>query len=210
MSRTTSFPEFLKSAELGPLVPGMTLRDVAKELGPPDWFQFHPDTKLVPDYWGYGKVEVQFDQDPPYRMAWFQIEHAGSLQGEVEMITTDLQLSLEGFSGSTSPSDFLKAGLWSLPKVIVHVGACHDDIYLNLSAGKAAIFFRVDTSFIADGNAEGYLEKMPVRQLMRAVNPRTGLDSIYALKDAREAFLAASAVTCRCIEGKHYLAAMEH
>ena len=132
MSRTTSFREFLKSAKLGPLVPGMTLRDVAEELGPPDWFQFHPDTKLVPDSWGYGSV------------------------------------------------------------------------------GKVAIFFRVDTSFIADGNAEDYLEKMPVRQLIQAVNPRTELDSIYALKDAREAFLAASAVTSRRIEGKHYLAAMEH
>ncbi|MBB6469497.1 hypothetical protein HNQ96_005387 [Aminobacter lissarensis] len=206
MSKTASFRDFLKTGKLGPLETGKTLLAVADALGPPNWFQIHPDTKLVPSYWGYGKVEISFDLDPPYEIQWFQIENAGELSGKHEAIAKDFKLALEGFSATTKPSEFLQAGLWL--EAIVHIGALADDLYLNISAGRVAMHFRVDSSFVEDGDAARYANNTPVTDLVKDLDSKTTIDSIYAMPSPDEAIRSASVTTIHQISGKDYLAAL--
>jgi hypothetical protein len=174
-----SFCDFLKTGTLGPISAGMKMMEVAETLGPPDgWITEH--AKTVPVYWTFGKLEICFGEDAPHLMNWFQIEEAGYLEGDFEVLTDSLRLSLDGFTGDTKPSEFLAAGLWAAQEATVFYAAVSDDILLNVCAGPIQIHFRVDTGFIGDGDAERYLTDASVSQLIGDIGSRTKLDSIYS------------------------------
>ncbi|MBZ9816856.1 hypothetical protein [Mesorhizobium sp. CA7] len=174
-----SFRDFLATGILGPLSPEMKMIDVAKVLGTPDDWNVD-DGDDVPLYRSFGKVEISFDIAAPYRMNWFQVECAAQLKGKFERVTERLKLSLDKFNGKTKPSEFLTAGLWDLKRTIVYYAALSDDILLNICAGGIQIHFQVDTSFIDDGDAVRHLEEAKLGQLLRDIDPRTKVDSIYS------------------------------
>ncbi|WP_027057010.1 hypothetical protein [Mesorhizobium loti] len=167
-----SFRDFLKTGSLGPISPDMTMAEIVEVLGMPE----HAD----PDYWTFGKLEISFDVEPPSQMNWFQIEEAGYLKGELEVITDRLALSLDGFSGKTKPSQFLDASLWAPDQVKIFYAASGDDILLNICAGSIQIHFRVDTDFIGDQDAERYLNSSAISQLVAEIDSHAVLDSIYS------------------------------
>ncbi|MGX9178198.1 hypothetical protein ACWTU8_09990 [Mesorhizobium sp. BHbdii] len=164
----------------------MKMLEVAKALGAPDgWNTEHAD--VIPDYWFFGKLEISFDDVAPYQMNWFQIEEAGYLEGDFEPLTDQIVISLDGFSGDTKPSDFLAEGLWDPKEATIYYAALSDDILLNICAGCIQVHFRVDTAFIDDGDAQNYLNASTVSRLVRDIDSRTTVDSIYSYPDlARE------------------------
>ncbi|TSE12985.1 hypothetical protein C1D09_006195 [Mesorhizobium intechi] len=174
-----SFRDFLRTGTFGPVSPLLTMIEVASLLGPPDgWITEHAET--IPVYWIFGKLEISFSEEAPHRMNWFQIEEAGYLDGDFEILTDRLVLTLDGFSGHTGPSEFLAAGLWAPEKAAVFYAALSDDILLNICAGPIQIHFRVDTGFIEDGDAQKYLASSSLSQLISDIDSRATLDSIYS------------------------------
>jgi hypothetical protein len=157
----------------------MSLIDVAKLLGSPDGWNTNEDAP-VPLYWFFGKLEISFADAAPYRINWFQIEQAKQLKGKFEPVTGRLKLSLGKFSGKTKPSAFLSAGLWDLKRTKVHYAALSDSILLNICAGCIKVHFQVDTSFVADGDVVRHLEGAKLGRLLRDIDPRTKVDSIYS------------------------------
>ncbi|MBA1145004.1 hypothetical protein H0241_32955 [Mesorhizobium sp. CCANP35] len=173
-----SFRDFLRTGTFGPVSPSLKMIDIANVLGPPDgWITEHAET--IPVYWTFGKLEISFGEEAPHRMNWFQIEEAGYLEGDFEILTDRLVLTLDGFSGHTKPSEFLAAGLWAPEDAAVFYAALSDDIMLNICAGSIQIHFRVDTDFIEDGDAQKYLASSTVSQLVSDIDSRATLDSIY-------------------------------
>ncbi|MBZ9776636.1 hypothetical protein [Mesorhizobium sp. CO1-1-8] len=167
-----SFRDFLKTGKMGPVSPDMKMIEIADVLGTPE----HAD----PDYWAFGKLEMSFDDQAPHQMNWFQIEEAGYLEGDFEVLIDDLSLSLDGFNGNTKPSEFLAAGLWAPEEAAVFYAVLSDDILLNICAGPIQIHFRVDTDFIEDGDAQKYLTNSTVSQLVSNIDAHATLDSIYS------------------------------
>lgn len=174
-----SFRDFLRTGNIGPVSPTMKMIEIAKLLGAPDDWMTH-DNDHAPLYWCYGNLEISFDKTPQHKMHWFQIENAGYLEGDYELIADSLVLSLDGFSGQTKPSEFLGSGLWSPDAVKVFYAAVSDDILLNICAGSIQIFYRVDTDFIEDKDATRYLETTEIKQLIGDIDGRTEIDSIYS------------------------------
>ncbi|MER8512406.1 hypothetical protein NKH47_05570 [Mesorhizobium sp. M1060] len=174
-----SFRDFLKTGTFGPVSPSLKMIDIAGVLGPPDGWVTEP-AGTIPVYWIFGKLEISFDEEAPHWMNWFQIEEAGYLEGDFEVLTDRLVLSLDGFSGETKPSEFLAAGLWAPEEAAVFYAALSDDILLNICAGPIQIHFRVDTDFIEDGDAQKYLANSTVSQVVSDIDSRATLDSIYS------------------------------
>ncbi len=167
-----SFRDFLRTGKLGPVFHGMKVIEIAEVLGTPD----HAD----PDYWTFGKLEISFDDETPCQMNWFQIEEAGYLEGDFEVLTETLALSLDGFNGNTKPSEFLAAALWPPEEVMVFYTAAGGDIELNICAGPIQIHFRVDADFIEDQDIGKYLNSVTASQLISDIDHRTAVDSIYS------------------------------
>ncbi|RWC57183.1 hypothetical protein [Mesorhizobium sp.] len=198
-----SFRDFLRTGTFGPFSPSLRMIDVASMLGPPEgWITEHAET--IPVYWIFGKLEISFGEEAPHRMNWFQIEEAGNLDGDFEVLTDRLVLTLDGFSGHTKPSEFLSAGLWAPEDAAVFYAALSDDILLNICAGPIQIHFRIDTDFIEDGDAKKYLASSTVSQLVSDIDSRATLDSIYSY--SRQAFEEIpGAFNWNLLSGRDYL-----
>ncbi|SDP76068.1 hypothetical protein [Phyllobacterium sp. OV277] len=203
-----SFREFLKTGILGPLSTDMKLIDVAEALGVPTFFFLHPDTEDVPVYWGYNKLEISFEVESPHPMQWFQIEHAGGLEGDFEAISDKILLALDGFNGDTKPSEFLLGELWNPDEVIVNLGALADDIALNICAGKISVLFQLDSTFIVDGDAERYIVTADIIQIINDIDGRTSLDSVYSHLSAEDAIKSNTWRHPIRITGREYLKAI--
>ncbi|MBZ9707852.1 hypothetical protein LB543_14080 [Mesorhizobium sp. ESP7-2] len=191
-----SFRDFLKTGKLGPVSPGMTMAEIAAVLGAPE----HAD----PNYWTFGKLEISFDGEAPYQMNWFQIEEAGYLKGDVEVLADGLALSLDGFSGKTKPSKFLDVGLWTADQAKVFYAPCDDSILLNICAGPIQMHFRVDADFIGDQNAETYLNSSVISQLIAEIDSRAILDSIYSYPYPKTEMVPGS-FNWKLLSGSQYL-----
>lgn len=207
MNQIVSFREFLSTGKLGPISTEMTLKDVAKILEGPDGF-VHADTD-VPTYWCYGKLEISFAEEPPYTMNWFQIEDAGYLKGDFDKITENLIVTLDGLGGDTPPSQFLRAGLWANDEVKVFIGAVSDDIVFTICAGTVSIHFRIDSSFIADGDAVHYVENNDISQIVKDIDSRTELDSIYSHASHELAIPFGDFAKLRLLNGSEYLVTLD-
>lgn len=174
----------------------MKMDDVAEVLGAPAYAD--------PAYWTFGKLEIAFDDEAPHEMKWFQIEEAGYLKGDFEVLTDRLALSLEGFGGHTKPSEFLAAGLWAPEEAMIFYTASRGDIELNICAGPVQIHFRVDTDFIKDLDAEKYVDTVTASKLMNDVDHRTKIDSIYSYPRCAAEQIK-GAVTWKPLGGRDYL-----
>lgn len=87
---------------------------------------------------------------------------------------------------------------------MVFYTASRDDIELNICAGSIQIYFRVDTDFIEDRDAERYLKGVTVSQLICDIDHRTEIDSIYSYSHpAIEQII--NAIDWRPIGGRDYL-----
>ncbi|WP_143348279.1 hypothetical protein [Ensifer adhaerens] len=182
---------------------------MAKALGAPDRF-LTEYAETVPTYWCYGKLEIEFDEDAPHPMNWFQIEFAGELRGDFEILTDSLVLSLEGLNGRTKPSACIEAGRWDPAGTLVNIGANVDDIMINICAGPVQIFFRVDSTFIPDGDAERYIAETALGQIIRDIDGRTEFDSIYSLPTAAIASTRSRHGYKLATDGTTYLAALAY
>ncbi|WP_209444633.1 hypothetical protein [Mesorhizobium erdmanii] len=196
-TQLVSFRDFLKTGRLGAVSPDMTMAEIADVIGIPE----HAE----PDYWTFGKLEISFDVEPPYRMNWFQIEEAGYLKGDLEALTDRLVLSLDGFSGKTKPSEFLEAGLWTPDQAKVFYAASGYDIGMNICAGTIQMHFHVPTDFIADQDAEAYLSASSPSQSMAKIDSRAVLDSIYSYPHPKTEEVP-GAFDWKLLSGSQYLA----
>ena len=205
--RIISMREFLRTGVFGPITTDLTLMDVAKTLGAPTHFVTWC-AENIPTYWCYGKLELRFAEDAPHPMEWFQIEHAGELEGEFEVISPDFILSLEGVSGETKPSALLRAALWEPSSTIVNIGALADDVMLNICAGLVNIIFRVDSTFVPEGDALRYISESTVDEIIREIDERTEIDSIYSFPSAEEARESGARAHKHSVSGAKYLDAV--
>lgn len=181
----------------------MKLVEIAEALGSPDGWNVGEDAP-VPLYWFFGNLEISFDNIAPYQINWFQIEGAAQLKGKFETLTKALKLSLDRFDGETKPSELLAAGLWDLEQATVYYAALSDDILLNICAGCVQVHFQVDTRFIGDREAVDYLNASTVSLLVRDVDSRTKVDSIYSYsRPATEEI--PGAFNWRSLSGQDYL-----
>lgn len=108
MAHLGSLRHMLNTGRLGPLYPGMPLREVAEILGPPKtwiWNEGHP----APNYWMYGNFELsaEFGENP--YCDWFQFDSADLLRGESEVINEDFAVTLDGLNATSRISDFIRA-----------------------------------------------------------------------------------------------------
>lgn len=186
--------EFLRTGSLGAIRNGLTMDEVKRVLGSPR-HTTNPHGEGPDTYWLYNYLEVNFDFDPPNRVNWFQIEHANQLGGEFADVTNSFSIALEGFHGATKPSAFLTERLWAPDQAIINIGPFHDDILLSICAGAISIIFQVETSFIPDQDAERYFSTNEIEQIVREIDGRTILDSIYSHSTADDAI--------RTTTGKH-------
>lgn len=108
-----SFRDFLMTGRLGPISPFTTMAEVAKLFGVPDQWAISGDA-VVPTYWWYGPVEMQFDLTPPHEMEWFQIESPNGIGTKTRRVAEGYVLSTDGLAGRTSISTLLRSGVWNL------------------------------------------------------------------------------------------------
>ena len=202
-----SFREFLKTGLLGPMQPGLTLSDVVARLGAPSNFVTGSDG-AVPVYWCYGKLEIQFNADAPHSAEWFQIEWAGDLEGDFEILTNNLVIALDGFTGSTTPLGFLSADLWDPSDVTVHFIEIAGDITVKLSVRAVELIFSVDQSFLHDQDTKIYLAKNAIADIVRDIDVHCQLDSIYSHSSQQEAETSNRRAR-RQISGVNYISALE-
>lgn len=203
-----SMREFLRTGALGFLTTDATLLDVARTLGAPSRF-LTEHSENIPTYWCYGKLEIQFDCDAPHRTDWFQIEDALYLEGDFEFITRDLVLALEGITGTTRPSTLLRSGIWELDNTVVTIGALADDVTLDIRSGKIRVVYRVDSTFVPDGDALRYVSQRALNEIIREIDDRSAeIDSIFSLRSDKDTLTAVASLNAHAITGSQYLDAI--
>lgn len=171
-------------------------------------FVSHAET--VPTYWCYGKLEIQFDADAPYRTDWFQIEDAGDLEGDFEIITQDIALALEGITGTTRPSTLLQAGIWKPEETVVSIGAVADDLTLNIRAGRIGVIYRVASTSIPGGDAAQFISQAIVGDIASTIDQRSAvIDSIFSLRTDKEPVTSLPDLNMHTISGSQYLDAVK-
>lgn len=199
-----SFRDFLRSGNFGPLTPDLCLLDVAEKFGAPTKFMTR-FAENIPLYWLYGKFEIEFETEAPHKIVFYQIEWASYLEGQYELIKDDIVLLLEGLHGDTKPSAFLQSDLWEAEHARVNVGALSDDIRLNICAGPVTIVFRVDSRFVEDGDAERYVASTDYREIVKAIDNRTEIDSIAVVPRPSDALAYSKFGHVHHLSGRNYL-----
>lgn len=122
MAYLGSLRDMLNTGRLGPLYPGMPLREVADILGPPKYWIWNEEHS-APNYWGYGNFELsaEFGENP--YCDWFQFDNAHMLRGDSEVINENFAVTLDGLSVESRISDFIRA-VDDIARVVVQlVGA---------------------------------------------------------------------------------------
>ncbi|MGO4333555.1 hypothetical protein AB4037_01495 [Labrys sp. KB_33_2] len=122
MAYLASLVEFLNSGKLGPLYPGVGIQQVIDLLGPPKWWVAKDEWNFrpVPDYWGYGRLELQLDFGSEPSCEWFQLEDINHLRGEVDVITGNFAITLDGLNGDSNISDVIKS-IRDLSSISIHL-----------------------------------------------------------------------------------------
>ena len=136
MAHLVSLVEFLNSGNLGPLYPGVGIKQVIDLLGPPQrWaaneeWQFRP----IPTYWGYGRLELQLDLGAEPRCDWFQLEDICSLKGDLDVVTDNLTISFDGLDGNSRISDVIKT-IRDPSSICIHLadatGSLHPTVFIG-------------------------------------------------------------------------------
>lgn len=167
MARLVSLVEFLNTGHLGPLKPGSAVREIADQFGPPKGWIFNSIDPL-PDYWTYGRLEVFLDFDEEPRCRWFQIEHAGSLSGDVDILSDGWVMTLDGLDGESKIADFI-GRIHDIDRVSVHFVANAPRVWIDRS---------VQIGFGHDNELP--VQRDQITSMLAAVNRDSWLDSIYS------------------------------
>lgn len=148
MRYLTSLKSFLATGRLGPISADLNARQVADLLGTPqDWlFNSH-----APFYWIYSetdcyrpKLELQFSDEAPHHMYWFQIEDAEAIHGAFCLFGPMLAMTTDGLSGHSRPSDFLRSGAFDEASTVVQLSKY---LELTIISGPVSIHFAGAESF---------------------------------------------------------------
>lgn len=131
----------------------------------------------VPLYWAYSKLEMAFAADHPYPMQWLQIEDAGGLAGDVEVLHHGLVLSLDGLHGNMTPSEFLRSRLWDLDTIEVLYCQEGEDIDLHLRVGRTELVFVGRGDFETPEGTQSAIDRPGS---FRRIDNSAKLDSVYA------------------------------
>jgi hypothetical protein len=169
--------DFLATGRLGPVHCGLSRNQVAGMLGPPDgWIG-----KEFPAYWFYGKLELSFDPERPHAMHFFQIESAGGLSGDCEVIAGGkIVLELEGLSGDSHPADFLRMmSDGARPLHVIYSRPSNTGSFvLQIVSGSVTIIFDFEFPDEIVSDLAALDEAAYLRQCDRFAR----LDSIYAFR----------------------------
>lgn len=108
MAHLVSLAQFLNTGHLGPLKPGMSVREVVELIGMPEsWLG--DNATPVPTYWTYGNLEMQFDLAGDTYCEWFQIECVKYLlRGEATLLTPGLALMHDGLHAASTVADYIR------------------------------------------------------------------------------------------------------
>ena len=178
-----SFRKFLKTGQLGPVRPGMTMMDVARELGPPGSWILQRDEDH-PTYWVYGHLEMLFALEAPYRLRWFQLEHAEYLRGDGPFLgDREFDLDLDGLHGGMRPSDLLRRRIWKASDARVAI----ETKGIALTIGYRGLRVIYDLNNAGDEDAamlEKTIEGGTIQQLVALCDRCGRLDSIYSYPDS--------------------------
>jgi len=178
-----SFRKFLRTGQLGPVQPGVTMMELARELGPPGGWILQPDEDL-PTYWVYGHLEMLFAPDAPHRLRWFQLEHAEDLKGDGPFLgDKEFDLDLDGLNGGMRPSDLLRRRLWNASDARVTI----ETKGIALTIGYRGLQVGYDLKNTSDEGAallEKAIEGGTMRQLARLCDRCVRMDSIYSFGDS--------------------------
>ncbi len=204
-----SFSEFLAFGKFGPITPDLCLLDVANEIGAPTSF-ITEYAENIPTYWRYGRFEIEFEQEAPHKIRFYQIEFASDLEGQFELINDSIVLLLEGFHGRSKPSEFLSQGLWDADTVTINIGAMGDDVRVNICAGVVAIIFQIDSRFIEDGDAERYVANNDASQIVRDIDHRAEINCIEVKPSAADNLVQQKSGHTRHLSGREYLGFLRH
>lgn len=199
-----SFSEFLTFGRFGPITPDLCLLDVAHEIGAPTSFVTNY-AENIPTYWRYGKFEIEFEQQAPHKIRFYQIEFASDLEGQFELINDRIVLLLEGFHGRSKPSEFLSRGLLDADTVTINIGALGEDVRFNICAGRVAIVFEIDSTFIEDGDAERYVANNDVSRIVRDIDHRTEINCFTVVPSAADNLVRQKFGHTRHLSGRDYL-----
>lgn len=205
LHRPIALSEFLLTGRLGPIAFPASRNAIAKQIGSPA--SFGEDG----NYWAYGALYLRFEEDG--RLRWTQIEYAGSLSDECEVIPTGgeggpLVIGLGTLSGGSLPSDFLRLLIaqGEHPSVIARVDAAAQPIATHVVTGTVAIGFTGRS-----GDTDAPAQPEAAQHLAAVIEARMRLDEIYAFEPAAAqeemARIAAGAVR---MSGADYLAALGH
>lgn len=106
----TSLIDFLNTGCFGPIKPGATVDEIISLLGQPKETvgELQPNSPHRP-YWIYGNLEMEFNLEAatPY-VDFLQIETPLFLRGKTHKLAKNLLLRLDGLSGNSRPSQFIK------------------------------------------------------------------------------------------------------
>jgi hypothetical protein len=153
----------------------LSRNQVAAMLGPPDgWIEF-------PTYWCYGKLEFSFDPERPHAMHFFQIEFADGLSGDCEVLAGGkIVLELEGLSGGSHPTDFLRImSDGARPVHVIYSRPSNNGTFvLQIVSGSVIVIFDFEFPDEIVSDLAALDEAAYLRQCDRFAR----LDSIYALR----------------------------
>lgn len=187
MRHLVSFEHFLSTGTLGPLSADLNLLQVAALLGPPQHWMTK-NVEAYPLYWIYGDttrwlkpaLEVEFYPDAPHAMHMFQFEHADMLEHEVHTFGQELAVSMDGFTGSTRPSEFLKRDMWKGRDVRVYFTTHHFEV--TIVAGQVMVHFMIhDGDQYDETEKQTYLEAFGADSRFGDIDQRCELNSIAAV-----------------------------
>jgi len=148
-----SFKAFLRTGELGPLVVGTPLLQVAAQLGPPRYWEYSYNLSPVPCFWGYDNLEMRFSDRAPYRLAVLKLHDASELTGKSAALSPTLRLVLDGLSGAMKPSDFLREDLWGARKILVEIQLIAGELQLHIVARPIEFIYVISGDDVGDQEA---------------------------------------------------------
>lgn len=180
-----SFRSFLETGVLGPINIELTLLEVAALLGPPDWWITDAHSEdLPPLYWGYSRLEISFEPEPPYSVEWFQIEHPDTLKTPRHKLGKLLTMSMDGIDVSVRPSHLLLE-FRDLERLEVGIPRNRDQPVLEIYNNTVSIIYvALDRDFEI---VDGVTANDDMAAWLRNMEPHFFIDSIYSFRDpARE------------------------
>lgn len=87
--------------------------------------------------------------------------------------------------------------------------ALADDVTLNIRSGKVCVVYRVDSTFVPDGDALRYVSEGALSEIIHEIDHRSvEIDSIFSLRSDKEALSSVASLNVHTIAGSKYLDAI--